>query len=66
MNAKYYETKLNTVRFWASQLAAKSYTTTGVTFLWFDDLDHLETMHQVLLAQGRTVLRYGLTLELVG
>jgi hypothetical protein len=64
MNApSYQETTLNTLTWWASQLAAKSYATAGVRFLWFDDRDNLEAMYQVCLARGVTVLRYGLTLE---
>jgi hypothetical protein len=64
MNAKYYETKLNTIRWWADQLDAKVRTTAGTTFLWFNDLDSLEAMYLNCLDRGYTVSRYGLTLEL--
>jgi hypothetical protein len=64
MNARYYETKLNTVAWWASQLGAKTHTVMGATFLWFDDPDSLEAMYLNCLDRGYTVARYGLTLEL--
>ena len=64
MNARYYETKLNTVRWWADQLGAKTRTAMGTTVLWFDDLHNLEAMYLYCLDRGYTVARYGLTLEL--
>lgn len=64
MNARYYETKLNTVKWWADQLGAKVRTAAGTTFLWFDDAEHLEAMYLNCLDRGYKVFRYGLTLEL--